>query len=47
MLDIAQEAGLAIYYNPKLVLVSYTDNTWGFIEVCKNVEVWVSRIVTK
>jgi hypothetical protein len=39
MLDIAQEAGLAIHYNLKLVLISYIGNTQGFVEVYKNVEV--------
>jgi hypothetical protein len=47
MLDIAQKAGLAMYYNPKLVLISYIDNTQGFVRVYKNVKVWVSRIITK
>jgi hypothetical protein len=39
MLDIAQEARLAIYYNPKLVLISHTSNTQGFVGVYKNVKV--------
>jgi hypothetical protein len=47
MLDIAQEAGLAMHHNPKLVLVSHTGNTQGFVGVCENVEVQVGRIITK
>jgi hypothetical protein len=46
-LDIAQEAGLAMRRNPKLVLVSHTGNTRGFVGVCENVEVQVGGIVTK
>jgi hypothetical protein len=36
-----------MHYNPKLVLVSHTDNTQGFVGVCENVEVQVNRIITK
>lgn len=45
--EMIEDVGLAMRKDPKLELVSYTDHSWLFLELCEDVEVAIGGLKTR